>query len=175
MSLNLNLFIKPYVKPWHVLSRSWSLILGLHLLMCVCVCVCVLQFKDVQLLTGHLESLLHFKDQLYQRESEAQEQTDQQRKALLTLEDQHHLLRLQKNNQLSQLQTELEKTRSESLTWVSDIIRSLASELRPHQMLLKTEVPSSVWKFSCPCLHTGKEVEPHSGNGSKESTPAGTD
>ncbi|XP_044052777.1 coiled-coil domain-containing protein 42 homolog isoform X1 [Siniperca chuatsi] len=75
------------------------------------------KFEDVQLLTGHLESLLHFRDQFYRRESEAQEQADQQRKALLTLEDQHHLLRLHKNNQLSQLQTELEKTRSEAQTW----------------------------------------------------------
>lgn len=106
--------------------------------------VCVLQFEDVQLLTGHLESLLYFKDQLSQRESEGQEQTDQQRKALLTLEDQHHLLRLHKNNQLSQLQTELVKTRSEALTWVSDIIQTLASELRPHQMLFKIEVWNSV-------------------------------
>ncbi|XP_039658109.1 coiled-coil domain-containing protein 42 homolog isoform X1 [Perca fluviatilis] len=75
------------------------------------------KFDKVQALTGHLESLLHFRDHLYQRESKAQEQVSQQRKALLTLEDQHHFLRLHKNNQLSQLQTELEKTRSEALTW----------------------------------------------------------
>ncbi|XP_035513998.1 coiled-coil domain-containing protein 42 homolog [Morone saxatilis] len=74
-------------------------------------------FNDVRLLMGHLESLLHFKAQLCQRESEAQEQVDQQRKAILTLEDQYHLMRLHKNNQLSQLQTELERTRSEALTW----------------------------------------------------------
>ncbi|XP_070821234.1 coiled-coil domain-containing protein 42 homolog [Chaetodon trifascialis] len=75
------------------------------------------QFEDVQPLTGHLESLLHFREQLYQKESEAQEQLDQQRKALLTLEDQHHLLRLHRNNQLSQLQTELQEMFSEALTW----------------------------------------------------------
>ncbi|XP_070689484.1 coiled-coil domain-containing protein 42 [Pempheris klunzingeri] len=75
------------------------------------------KFKDAEQLSGHLESLLHFRGQLCQRESEAQEKADQQRKALLTLEDQHHLLRLHKINQLSQLQTELEKTRSETLTW----------------------------------------------------------
>ncbi|XP_051278826.1 coiled-coil domain-containing protein 42 homolog [Dicentrarchus labrax] len=75
------------------------------------------KFDDVRLLMGHLESLLHFRAQLCQRESEAQEQADQQRKAILTLEDQHHLMRLHKNNQLSQLQTELERTRSEALTW----------------------------------------------------------
>ncbi|XP_031165106.1 coiled-coil domain-containing protein 42 homolog [Sander lucioperca] len=75
------------------------------------------KFDNVQALSGHLESLLHFRDHLYQRESKAQEQVSQQRKALLTLEDQHHFLRLHKSNQLSQLQTELEKTRSEALIW----------------------------------------------------------
>ncbi|KAG8012063.1 Coiled-coil domain-containing protein 42-like protein [Nibea albiflora] len=75
------------------------------------------KFKDVQLLTGHLESLVHFKEELSRRESEAQEQADQWRKALRTLEDQHHLLQLHKNNQLSQLQSELEETLSETLTW----------------------------------------------------------
>ncbi|KAA8592300.1 hypothetical protein FQN60_017755, partial [Etheostoma spectabile] len=79
------------------------------------------KFDNVQAITGHLESLLHFRDHLYQRESKAQEQVSQQRKALLSLEDQHHFLRLHKNNQLSQLQTELEKTRSEALTWVPDM------------------------------------------------------
>ncbi|XP_051256699.1 coiled-coil domain-containing protein 42 homolog [Dicentrarchus labrax] len=75
------------------------------------------KFEDVQQLTGQLESLLHFRDQLYQRDSEAQEQANQQRRTLLTLQDQHHLLRLHKNNQLSQLQTELEKKCSKALTW----------------------------------------------------------
>ncbi|XP_042343429.1 coiled-coil domain-containing protein 42 homolog [Plectropomus leopardus] len=75
------------------------------------------KFDNVQELTGHLESLLHFRDHLYQKEIKAQEQVHQQRKELRKLEDQHRLLRLQKNNQLSQLQTELEKTCSEALIW----------------------------------------------------------
>ncbi|XP_023149957.2 coiled-coil domain-containing protein 42 homolog [Amphiprion ocellaris] len=75
------------------------------------------KFEHVEALNGHLESLLHFRQQLYQRENKAQEQVDQQRKALLSLEDQHNLLRLQQSNQLSQLQTKLEKTHSEALTW----------------------------------------------------------
>ncbi|XP_004543471.2 cilia- and flagella-associated protein 73 isoform X2 [Maylandia zebra] len=75
------------------------------------------QFKDVAALTDHLESLLHFRCQLSERESKAQEQADEQRKALLTLEQQHNLLLLQRNNQLSQLQTKLEKTHSEGLIW----------------------------------------------------------
>ncbi|XP_072237280.1 coiled-coil domain-containing protein 42 homolog [Leuresthes tenuis] len=74
-------------------------------------------FEDVDALTGYFESLLHFRDQLYQKENQVQDQVDQQRKALLKLNDQHDLLFLQKNNQLSQLQTELEKTRSEAIIW----------------------------------------------------------
>ncbi|XP_059193114.1 coiled-coil domain-containing protein 42-like [Centropristis striata] len=75
------------------------------------------KFDDIEALTAHCENLLHFRDQLYRRESEALEQVDQERKALLTLEDKHHFLRLHKNNQLSKLQTELEETRSEAHTW----------------------------------------------------------
>ncbi|XP_006780467.1 coiled-coil domain-containing protein 42 homolog [Neolamprologus brichardi] len=77
----------------------------------------ITKFKDVAALTDHLESLLHFRCQLSERESKAQEQADEQRKALLTLEQQHNLLLLQRNNQLSQLQTKLEKTHSEGLIW----------------------------------------------------------
>lgn len=108
--------------------------------------MCVLQFEDVQALTGHLESLLHIRDQLSQRESDAQEQADQQRKALLTLEDQHHLLLLHKNNQLSQLQTKLEKTRSEAEIWVKDIIvcQNQPQSQDKIECCLRTELPSSV-------------------------------
>ena len=80
----------------------------------------MLQFKDVHALADHLENLLHIRDKLSQRESEAEEKSDQLRKELLTLEDQHHLLLLHKNNELSKLQTELEKTRSEAEIWVQD-------------------------------------------------------
>ncbi|XP_008280287.1 coiled-coil domain-containing protein 42 homolog [Stegastes partitus] len=77
----------------------------------------ITEFEHVEALMGHLESLLHVRQQLSQRENKAQEQIDQQRKVLLTLEDQHNLLRLQQNNRFSQLQTKLERTRSEALTW----------------------------------------------------------
>ncbi|XP_058492900.1 coiled-coil domain-containing protein 42 homolog [Solea solea] len=75
------------------------------------------KFKDAELLADHLESQLHLREQLCQREREAQEQVDQQRKQAATLDDQHNLMLLQKNNQLSQLQTRLEETRSEALNW----------------------------------------------------------
>nr|XP_046243258.1 coiled-coil domain-containing protein 42 homolog [Scatophagus argus] len=79
----------------------------------------MVKFKDVLSLMGHLENLLHFRDQFCQQENEAQEQINYLRKALLTLEDQQRLMRLYKNNQLSQLHKELEKTRSEAVTWES--------------------------------------------------------
>lgn len=83
--------------------------------------LCVSQFDDVRELTGHIESLLHFEDHFCKRENKAFQRVDQLKKTLLTLKDNHPLLRLQKNNQLSQLQTEIEKTRSEALSWVSDM------------------------------------------------------
>lgn len=87
-----------------------------------CVIVCVLQFEDVEVFTDYIESLLHFREQFYQKEITAQDEVDQQRKTLLTLESQHNLLVMQKNNLLSQLQTELERTRSEAAIWVPDTI-----------------------------------------------------
>uniref|UniRef100_A0AAQ4NW63 DUF4200 domain-containing protein n=1 Tax=Gasterosteus aculeatus aculeatus TaxID=481459 RepID=A0AAQ4NW63_GASAC len=75
------------------------------------------KFDDVRELTGHIESLLHFEDHFCKRENKAFQRVDQLKKTLLTLKDNHPLLRLQKNNQLSQLQTEIEKTRSEALSW----------------------------------------------------------
>ncbi|XP_068460890.1 coiled-coil domain-containing protein 42 isoform X2 [Clinocottus analis] len=74
------------------------------------------KFDDVQELTDHIENLLHFQDHFYEGESKAQEQVDQLKKSLLTLKDDHHFQRLQDNNQLSQLQTTMEKTRSETLS-----------------------------------------------------------
>ncbi|XP_034397779.1 coiled-coil domain-containing protein 42 like-2 isoform X2 [Cyclopterus lumpus] len=75
------------------------------------------KFDDVQELTGHIQSLLHFQDHFYKRENKAHEQVDQLKESLLTLEDNHCLLWLQKNHQMSQLHIEIEKMRSEALSW----------------------------------------------------------
>ncbi|XP_069565561.1 coiled-coil domain-containing protein 42 homolog [Brachyistius frenatus] len=75
------------------------------------------KFKDVEVLTDYMENLLHFRNKLYQSESKRQDHVDQMRKEMLVLEDQHNLLRLQRNNELSSLHDVLEKTRSEALTW----------------------------------------------------------
>lgn len=80
--------------------------------------MCVLQFEDVDSLTGHLGSLLHFRERLCKKYNESQEQVDQLRQTLVTLEDQHHVMQLRENNELSQLQSELEETHSEVLLWV---------------------------------------------------------
>ncbi|XP_069546353.1 coiled-coil domain-containing protein 42 like-2-like [Brachyistius frenatus] len=75
------------------------------------------QFKDAEALSNHLQNLLYFQDKLYQSQVQRQEQVDQMKKELLGLEDKHNFLRLQKNNELSRLQDELEKNRSEALIW----------------------------------------------------------
>ncbi|XP_040898806.1 coiled-coil domain-containing protein 42 homolog [Toxotes jaculatrix] len=74
-------------------------------------------FKDVNSLAGQLERQLHLRDKLCQRLSKEEEQVDQLRKTMVALEDQHAVKRLQKFNELSQLQTELENTLSEALVW----------------------------------------------------------
>lgn len=91
----------------------------------------VLQFNDVREQVDHFESLLNFRDQLSQRDD--QEQVNQLRTELMTLEDQNHLIMVHRSNQLSQLQSELERTRSEAFLWVSHMIQdqiaySFASE-----------------------------------------------
>lgn len=126
--------------------------------------VTLLQFEDVAALTGHLESLLHFRCQLSERESKAQEQVDQHRKALLELEEQHNLLLLQRNNQVSRLQTELEEIRSGGLIWVRHIILG--------QNPASRRLWNELWLS---CLHTGEEMGSYSGNSCKENTETGTD
>lgn len=123
--------------------------------------VSVLQFEEVQSFMVHLENLIHLRDQLYQKEREAQEKVDQLRKTLQRLEGQHHLLRLHMNNQLSQLHNELKKICSEALTWVPHRKHGLKPSFRAQaQMLLKNErlrldclkKTISCMTFSCPCL-----------------------
>ncbi|XP_035769678.1 coiled-coil domain-containing protein 42 like-2-like [Neolamprologus brichardi] len=77
----------------------------------------ILLFEDAEALADYTESLLHFQDHFYQKEMKLQDEVDQQKKALLTLQDKHNLVVMQKNSLLSQLQTELEKTQAEALTW----------------------------------------------------------
>ncbi|XP_029916585.1 coiled-coil domain-containing protein 42 homolog [Myripristis murdjan] len=77
------------------------------------------KFEEVWELLGRVETLLINREQLQQRASEIQEQTDSQRGALQTYMDQQSCVLLQKNNLLSQLQTQLDQTCSEVLRWES--------------------------------------------------------
>uniref|UniRef100_A0A672IEI4 DUF4200 domain-containing protein n=1 Tax=Salarias fasciatus TaxID=181472 RepID=A0A672IEI4_SALFA len=72
-------------------------------------------YKDF--MDDHVDRLLHVKQQLWEKASETQEKVDQQRKAAAVLEDQRNSFILQKKNELSQLQRQLEKTCSEALKW----------------------------------------------------------
>uniref|UniRef100_A0A4W5LZ68 Cilia and flagella associated protein 73 n=1 Tax=Hucho hucho TaxID=62062 RepID=A0A4W5LZ68_9TELE len=75
------------------------------------------KYEDVWGLLGRFATLLSTKEQLRQRESEVQEQADGQRGALQRYTDQQSCSILQKNNLLSQLQTELDQIRSNTLRW----------------------------------------------------------
>ncbi|KAM4616806.1 coiled-coil domain-containing protein 42 homolog [Polymixia lowei] len=75
------------------------------------------KFEEVRELLGRFETLLINRDMLRQSEHEVQEQADGQRGALQRYIDQQSCLLLQKNNLLSQLQTQLDQTRSEVLRW----------------------------------------------------------
>ncbi|XP_055743122.1 coiled-coil domain-containing protein 42 homolog [Salvelinus fontinalis] len=75
------------------------------------------KYEDVWELLGRFATLLSTKEQLQQRESEVQEQADGQRGALQRYTDQQSCSILQKNNLLSQLQTELDQIRSNALRW----------------------------------------------------------
>ncbi|XP_029960059.1 coiled-coil domain-containing protein 42 homolog [Salarias fasciatus] len=77
----------------------------------------ITKFKDADVLMEHVDRLLHVKQQLWEKASETQEKVDQQRKAAAVLEDQRNSFILQKKNELSQLQRQLEKTCSEALKW----------------------------------------------------------
>ncbi|XP_033845901.1 coiled-coil domain-containing protein 42 homolog [Periophthalmus magnuspinnatus] len=75
------------------------------------------KFKEVWEQVDHFESLLHCRDQLSQRDNNDQDRINKLRSELVTLQDQSHLMMVHRRNQLSHLQTELEKTRSEAFKW----------------------------------------------------------
>lgn len=85
-------------------------------------CLCV-QFEDVQSFVAHVENLQHLRQQLSEKEEGSQKDVDERKKALQTLEDQHHLNMLHMNIQRSQLHREMDKMCSETLTWVTGNIK----------------------------------------------------
>ncbi|XP_057688262.1 coiled-coil domain-containing protein 42-like [Corythoichthys intestinalis] len=75
------------------------------------------RFEDEASLAGHLENLLRIREQLCEKQRLAEDQMDQQRKALLTFNSQHHMMLLQCNNQLAQMHRKLDRAHSEAEHW----------------------------------------------------------
>lgn len=81
----------------------------------------------------HVENLRHLRQQLSEKEKSSQKDVDMRKKALQTLDDQHHLTTLHMNVQLSRLHRELDEMCSETLTWVS--VKSGSGE--SHEVLVE--------------------------------------
>ncbi|XP_061529317.1 coiled-coil domain-containing protein 42 like-2 isoform X2 [Phycodurus eques] len=77
----------------------------------------ITRFEDEASLAGHLENLLRIREQLCEKQRVAEEQVDQQRKALLTFNGQHRSMLLQCSNQLSQLHHNLDRAQHEVERW----------------------------------------------------------
>ncbi|XP_051793254.1 coiled-coil domain-containing protein 42 homolog [Acanthochromis polyacanthus] len=77
------------------------------------------QFEDTNAMVNHFEKLLYFRQRLYEKETKMQEKQSQQRKTLQELEERRQFLLMQHNNQMSELQAELDRTRFEVNTWES--------------------------------------------------------
>lgn len=72
-------------------------------------------FKDVEALTEHMESLIRFKEELVEKEQEGQEKVELMKKQRAAVRNKHHLLKMQRNNELGLLRTELEDIEAETL------------------------------------------------------------
>lgn len=104
-------------------------------------------------------------DQLLQRQSEAQEQADQQRKA-------HTLSHKADTAAAAQEQPadRPEKMPSENLTWILDIFQESSPASKPQ---IRCYLKIFCMTFSCPRLHAGKQVETHSENRIKKTPRLG--
>jgi len=79
----------------------------------------VAQFEEVRELMGRFQTLLVTKTQLCQRESQTQGHLDSYRGSLQRDLDRQNCLLMHNNNQLSQLQTQLDRIRAEAIGWVN--------------------------------------------------------
>ncbi|XP_063752714.1 LOW QUALITY PROTEIN: coiled-coil domain-containing protein 42 homolog [Eleginops maclovinus] len=75
------------------------------------------KFKDAKSLADHMENLFRIRGSLLQQDLQKREKYDELRKTLQSKQEQHRLMRLQKTYELSQLEVEHEKVRSEVLDW----------------------------------------------------------
>ncbi|CAL8347929.1 unnamed protein product [Lota lota] len=77
------------------------------------------KLEEVCELVGRFETLLVTETQLRERESQAQELLDRHRGSLERELDRHNCLLMHNNNLLSQLQTQLDVSRADTLDWES--------------------------------------------------------
>ncbi|XP_074546963.1 coiled-coil domain-containing protein 42 homolog [Halichoeres trimaculatus] len=114
------------------------------------------RFEEAQQLTTHIENLLHFREQLCQREAESDNEVEEKKKALSVLKEQHHLVQLQGNNQLSQLQNELSTALSEVSTWEKRWIH--IQETAAKKTLKLGEIKMAILNlYEMTCGNEGKE------------------
>ncbi|XP_049603526.1 coiled-coil domain-containing protein 42 like-2-like [Syngnathus scovelli] len=77
-------------------------------------------FEDEDALTDHIESLYSIEDQLSQREGEAYEQTNQQRKTQMALQKQYEMERQELDMELTQLMPELFESKIKVEFWFKE-------------------------------------------------------
>ncbi|XP_019724930.1 protein CROWDED NUCLEI 3-like [Hippocampus comes] len=77
-------------------------------------------FEDEEALTDHIESLHSVEDQLSQREGEAYEQTNKQRKTQIALQKQYELERQELDMELTQLMPELFESKIKVEFWFKE-------------------------------------------------------
>ncbi|KAM9790779.1 coiled-coil domain-containing protein 42 like-2-like [Syngnathus typhle] len=82
--------------------------------------VSMTSFEDEDALTDHIESLYSIEDQLSQREGEAYEQTNQQRKTQIALQKQYEMERQELDMELTQLMPELFESKIKVEFWFKE-------------------------------------------------------
>lgn len=98
------------------------------------------KFAVVQELIHHVETLQWWKEQYHQRLFEADEKADKLRKELQSVEEQHHLTRLQMTHELSLLEPEELDLRSEVQKWEMECNHILETTSKQHLQLAQTEM-----------------------------------
>lgn len=98
------------------------------------------KFEVVQELIHHVETLQWWKEQYHQRLFEADEKADKLRKELQSVEEQHHLTRLQMTHELSLLEPEELDLRSEVQKWEMECNHILETTSKQHLQLAQTDM-----------------------------------
>nr|XP_057921561.1 uncharacterized protein LOC131124801 [Doryrhamphus excisus] len=102
--------------------------------------VSMTSFEDEEALTNHIESLHSVEDQLSQREGEAYEQTNQQRKTQLALQKQYELERQELDMELTHLMPELFESKIKVEYWFKEWKRIEETASRKLNMLAQIKM-----------------------------------